>query len=348
VSTRALILLAGIVMLPLASPGADPRDEAARRILDGAPAGSPATRAAWIYERARQVPDASVAWRLMEEMPSHAPAEWLARARLWKVRYWMATDSLVRAATELDAMGRVSASDPWFPEVLYWRELTGTAGDLDQDRRPATAWEALAQVASLGNELREPPGVRRALALEGGARRYGILGPWLWQLSQSSESGLRRAARDVVGVAAQALTHAPEAALWIREVTEAREPVASEAGEAPQAPPVAEGAVDTLVLRAGPAVAPASPVVTPAEPARSSPHYVLAVRTLADEETARRLAGELERHGFSARVGSITGEGGAAAFRVSLGPCASPAEAESLAAHLKHELFLPAQVIEVP
>lgn len=115
-AARAALLLLGLTALALPARGAPPDSESALRgILAQAPSGTPAARAAWLYERARQLPDARIALRLLDEIPARAPAEWLTRARLWRVRYWMATDSIAQAIVELDRLGDVPASSPRSP-----------------------------------------------------------------------------------------------------------------------------------------------------------------------------------------------------------------------------------------
>jgi len=220
VRAAAILALALAALPPLAAPqpAAESAAAAAARILAEMPPGSPAARAAWIYGRACQIPDARVAMALLEEMPGRGPAEWRARARLWRARYWMAADSLDRAAAELTRIEGLSPTDPWYAEAMYWREMSGLepgpARPLSPDGRAASAWEARARVASLGTELGEPLDLRSALALEGEARRHGLLGPWLWLLALRDESALRRAARDAVGASGFELVHAPEAAQW--------------------------------------------------------------------------------------------------------------------------------------
>lgn len=213
----------------------------------------------------------------------------------------------------------------------------------DARGRAASAWDALADVAALGNASREAPDLRRALSLEGEMRRFGLLGPWLWQLTQSEAPAVRRTARDILRLSARELAHAPEAALWTQEMAGRAEPAEETANPAGSEPPLAVGAADTLVPVI--ATAPPAPADLPRTPAA---RYGVEVGMLDDEATAERLSRELGTHGFAARVARAQAAGGGVRYRVFLGPCASPAEAESLGATLHRALLLPSRVVEVP
>jgi hypothetical protein len=339
----ALLLLGMTALASPARPEAPATETAVRGILAQAPSGPPAARAAWLYERARQVPDARIAMRLLDEIPARAPAEWLTLARLWRVRYWMATDSVGQAVLELDRLGEVPGSSPALAEAGYWREVSGRLPQRETRGRAASAWDALADIAALGNASRETPDLRRALSLEGEMHRFGLLGPWLWQLTQSEAAAVRRTARDILRLAARELAHAPEAALWIEELAGGSERSDATAGPGGAQPPLATGAADTLV-RAETAAAPGPPVARSSSAARLG----VEVGIFDDEATAERLTRELGSHGFVARVARADAAGGSVRYRVFLGPCVSPAEAESLGAALRHALLLPYRVVEVP
>jgi cell division septation protein DedD len=340
----AALLLLGLITLATAAHAAPTADESALRgILAQAPSGTPATRAAWLYERARQLPDARLALRLLDEIPARAPAEWHTLARLWRVRYWMATDSVRQAIAELDRLGDLPASSPAFAEAAYWREVSGLVHPRETRGRAASFWDALADIAALGNASREAPDLRRALSLEGEMRRFGLLGPWLWQLTQSETPAVRRTARDILRLAARELAHAPETALWTQEMAGRGEPDDGAAIPVGAQPPLAAGAADTLVP-----VDVTGPAVPAAAASAASVRYGIEVGLLDDEATAERLTRELGSHGFEARVARTQAATGGVRYRVFLGPCASPAAAESLGATLHRALLLPYRVVEVP
>jgi hypothetical protein len=342
----ALVLLGLTTLVSPASPAPPMDGSALRGILAQAPSGAPAVRAAWLYERARQLPDARLALRLLDEMPARAPAEWIVLARLWRVRYWMATDSIGQAITELDRLGELPASSPAFAEATYWREVSGLLPQRETHGRAASFWDALTDVAELGNASREAPDLRRALSLEGEMRRFGLLGPWLWQLTQSEAQTVRRTARDILRLAARELAHAPEAALWTEELEGRAEPPGEEGSPMGPEAPLAVGAADTLVPVQAPV--PAGPTGPTAAASAPASRYGAEVGMFDDEATAERLTRELGSHGFVARVGRAQGAGGAVRYRVFLGPCVAAARADSLGEALHRALLLPYRVVEVP
>lgn len=369
----AVVLLGALLAaLPLRSVAEEPR-QTARRLLEEAPDRPAAARAAWILERARLLPDARVAYALLEEMPARAPEELEIQARLWRVRYWVAADSLERAAAELHGLDDGERGAAWSEEARCWREILGLQEDGDARERAAAQgrsdWDARRRLAALAGGRGPAPGLREALALEGEARRAGLLGPWIWQLQQSEDPALRRAGRDAARAALPALAHAPEAAEWIALVAAVAGGAEEdrEAGDMGITP--TPGGVDTLSAPAsapdrGDGVSEGTSGLAAARGAQapsmatggaaadrsgaagaSGPRYAAEVRLLDDEGSARALAAELARKGFPAGVTPLAPGG---PFRVFLGPCAGPEEAASMGAALERRLLLPYRIVEVP
>jgi hypothetical protein len=210
--SRRLIVaaLAGLPMLCLAPARGATRAEAFARIVREAPRGG-TERAAWLRREAEGTTDARLAFELMEEVTRRAPAEAAGPARLWLVRYWMAAGRTDRALLELELLGKPAPETAWTAETEYWRALLGL------EERPAAVetgsvvpWGVMAGIAALRAGAPDRETARQAFALEGAARRAGLLGPWLWNLARSDEPVWQRSVRETLAGGGRALAAAPE------------------------------------------------------------------------------------------------------------------------------------------
>jgi septal ring-binding cell division protein DamX len=128
------------------------------------------------------------------------------------------------------------------------------------------------------------------------------------------------------------------------------EPAGSPDGDVAAAPPLAEpdAALEAPPLGAeslGDAVAP--PAAVPAQrpvlkPAAAGSGFSIQVGAFGSEATARQLAGELSKRGYTAYV---TSEGAGARFKVRVGPIAGRGEAERVAERLETEHRLPTWIL---
>ncbi len=301
----------------LTNAAAETRQREVARLVRSAPSGSGDARADWLYDQARRMPDALLAFSVMEEVARRSSAPAADRARLWMVRFWMAGGKTERAAEVLQS---VSAQHPELAgEIGFWKQILGGSGAL-ADRRSTglPPWEALAQIAALGESGREGGEAQVALSLEGTARRLGLLGPWLWRLQRSGDAGLRRAARAAVGWARAQLAVSPEGPA-LEAALESREPDRRSRAEQ-------------------------RPGVPAAEPARRPGQgFAVQIGAFREQTAAQQLASELSSHRYAAFLMPSTDDD---VIRVCLGPCSSRAEAESLAARVSAELMLTTEIIE--
>ncbi len=116
-------------------------------------------------------------------------------------------------------------------------------------------------------------------------------------------------------------------------------------GSAPDADPAPEEPLPAVA--AAPASAPVAraPARPPAPPAAGGGHVAVQVGAFAERAGAERLAASLERKGYAVYV--VAGEsGGAARWRVRVGPLGSREAGEREAAKLKREERLPTWVLE--
>lgn len=104
--------------------------------------------------------------------------------------------------------------------------------------------------------------------------------------------------------------------------------------EAPPAAPLGAGALDDTRP-----VAAQKPVV---KPAPGGAGFSIQVGAFASETTARQLAGELGKRGYTAYV---TEEGAGARYKVRVGPLGSRSEAEQVSERLKSEHRLPTWIL---
>lgn len=204
-----LAILVALLFVPLVTAGAETRSREVERILSGAPRGA-RERAVWLMREAAATRDARLAFELAEEASRHAPADAAVPARLWKVRYWMAAARTNQAILELQALGEVPEGSPGADEAACWRALLGL------ESRPAEAvaevppWGLMARLAGMRPGEDDRSRGRDALALEGVARRVGLLGPWLWRLMRARDGSGQRSVRETLAGSARSLAAAPE------------------------------------------------------------------------------------------------------------------------------------------
>jgi len=235
----AVMLAATVTAFPVRAQSDEGPRAAAERVLGRIPAGSRATQAAWILASAREQADARVAFQLVEEALRRGEGPIVVEARLWKVRYWMAAGRTDDATRELRLIPALPAGASGDAERRFWAALAGERSEPPEGAPSgAPPWELLAQLASLrpGELAREQ--MRFALSLEGAARRWGLLGAWLWRLQESGQSTLARVAREIARSAPGLLAGSPERAALLEEAAarpQAHEPGAREtwSGERP-------------------------------------------------------------------------------------------------------------------
>jgi len=304
-----------------AAAAAGTLEEETARILRAVPQGSGESEAAWIYGQARTVVDARLALRLMDEI-SPGDGESAARARLWKVRFWMAAGEKTRAGRELDALEEPRPSAPWRAEASFWRALVSGNGDWEeglQERASVPPWAFMAAIARVHEQVESDEEVRGALALEGRARRLGLLGPWLWRLLRARDARLHRAGLVILENVAATIVAAPEAADLLARTREAEELAAAGKREAP--------------------------VGSSAEPRG---RFAVQIGSYHEKGVAAGLLDELGTHDFEAHLTVSFPKDKAPVYRVRLGPCETLSEAESIGVALSRELMIPYQIVEVP
>ncbi|MFH1145204.1 MAG: hypothetical protein V1774_11725 [Candidatus Eisenbacteria bacterium] len=214
---RGRVLLAVCLLVAasaaLSRAGAAPLEETAKRIVERIPSGSRAAQADWLFDEARRQEDGRLALLLMDEVLRRGDGSLVIEARLWKVRFWMASGDLVQAAGELERVVALPEGAPGDAECRFWRAILGEAIEVPEiGILRAPPWELLGQLAVLRAGAAERGDVRFALSLEGEVRRWGLLGAWLWRLEQSGLEGLRRAAAEIGSTARRDLAAAPERA----------------------------------------------------------------------------------------------------------------------------------------
>lgn len=311
-------LLLCSILWPIALPvalAADPAADAGR-ILAAMPSGSGAGAGEWIFARARELADADVARMLMQEAAERGGAA-AARARLWSVRYWVTAGDAVRARYELDALGDLSAGDPLVAEARYWTaRLRGVAANAAPGTDPEIPpWNVMSALAVLAQTPAEEWSLSAALSPEGDCRRWGLIGPWLWQLQRAPDAQLAGVVEQIARTEERALASAPEGALLEAE------------------------------RRAKTGSAPAS--VTPA--ARSAQQrYAVQIGSYDDQRIAQELLRELATHGFEGHLSVGLAAGQPPVYRVRLGPHDEIFAAESLGVRLSRELMLPYQIVGIP
>ncbi len=313
------LLTAGLL---LACPARAARRAEVTSVLRRMPDTSREAQATWLFDAARETDDAHVAFDLLSELTRRFRGPAAARARLWKVRFFMAagdTASALRELQEVDDAPDVAA------ERAYWATLLGqeSAGGRVERAGTMPPWElmrgiAALEVAEYGSRLE-----RAALELEGAARRWGLLGPWLWRLVRSGNPVLREAAQAVADAPHASLAASPEVAGLREWFHPPEEPLPL--GVAPEAAgPGGGGARETT--------------------------FALEVGTFEEEEPARALVRELAGHGFDAYLATSSGAEGEPPHRVRVGRGCSRTTAESLGTALGRKLMLSYQIVpeEIP
>lgn len=319
---RALSLSLICALFFGAVAGGDPAEEAAR-ILAAAPDGSERERDFWLFETARQLEDGALALRIMNEVAESTTPDAAAQARLWKVRYHMAAADTAGAAAELRVLGHVPRGATWGAEAGFWSTLLELRTDADSSGTDFAAppWTLMRAIAAIGPGPLSSNAARRALALEGAARRWGLLGPWMWRLVRSGHPWLIEAGAGLLQAPRASLAGSPELP-EIRSWLASRERIAPPGERPPDA------------------VSPA-PATT-----RATHAFAVQVGTFQDEAAARGLAAELVRHGFPAYMRTATPAEGILHHYVRIGYGCSLAEAESLGVALMRTLMLSYQIVE--
>lgn len=319
----AVVSLALAALAPAATAGVE---EAAAQILASMPEGSEQDRAWWLYETAAMTPDAHLARRLMDEVSRKFAGAPAARAGLWKVRFFMAAGDTGAAAREIGALEVIPKEAVWGAEARFWALLLDGRALPDSIARDRAVppWGLMSQIASIGAS--GPAGVdaQRALALEGAARRWGILGPWLWRLATAQHPWLKEAAEAVLASPGLCLAGTPE-------LTDIRQVLWESAAKAPVEPEALAGAHGTL---------PTDEAGAPA------PRFSVQVGAFLEEAAARGLVRELISHGFPAHLQRPRSGEDEALYLVRIGRGCRLAEAESLGIVLSRALMLPYQIIE--
>ncbi len=310
-------LLAGLLLAPCAAQGERRAEVAA--VLAQLPGGPREAQAAWLFQRAREASDARVAFDLQNEVIRRFPGATAVQARLWKTRFFMAAGDTSAARRELDAVRDLKAAGP---EAGYWGVVLGRAQDAGAGAATGTLppWDLMRGIAALGRGPSGSRGVRAALELEGAARRWGLLGPWLWRLARSSNAALRTAASEILAAPRGALAAAPETAALRARVAIGR--------ERPEAPAAAPPGAD-------------SSGVPPAERG-----LAVQVGTFEEPDPARELLRELVGYGFDAYLQTLPAADGGALHHVRVGRGCSRAAAESLGAALSQRLMLSYEIVD--
>ena len=209
-AARGVWLWAMLLALAPHAAGESP-EPAVKEILARMPSGSRAAQAAWLLAEARGQSDAEIAKWLMDEVLRRGEGATSVEARLWKTRYWMVAGRPQAAAGELELLGELSPGSPAAAQANYWRALNGApVSPSATGSSGAPSWDLLAQLASLDAEAIQRSPMRLVLSLEGGARRWGLLGPWLWRLQQSDVAALGRVVADLCAASPSELARAPE------------------------------------------------------------------------------------------------------------------------------------------
>ncbi len=311
-------MLAALLVWALTAQAGAGIEEDVEAVLSAMPSGTEAERAAWLHRTARETVDAQLALRLMDEVIRRFETHEVRHARLWKVRYLMAAGDTAAAAHELRAV-RGSPEAPTRTQEAYWAARLGRAGLQDEGtpRAELPPWDLMGRIAGLGGEEGGRRRERAALELEGAARRWGLLGPWLRELAASEDPTLVEAARRILASPGIDLSASP----YLPAV---RAHLAAYTGEGPPVPepePPREEAV-----------------TTPAT-------FAVRVGTFEDPSAARGLVRELASHGFPARVVRVAEPGSAELYEVLLGRGCRLSEAESLGVALGEVLMLSYQIV---
>ena len=319
---KALRLGIAVFVLCSTVVQADRAQEAAR-ILDAAPHGSDRERSFWLYETAKQLEDGALALRIMDEVTRLAAPDAAAQARLWKVRYHMAAADTAAATAQLRLLGSVPRAATWGPEAGFWGTLLDVPAVADSSGTDLAAppWILMRAIASIGPGELSSNAARRALALEGAARSWGQLGPWLWRLVRSGHPWLTEASEGILRAPRSSLGGSPELA-EIKGWLAMQERSAQPADRAPD--DVAPSAAAILAAR----------------------EFAVQVGTFQDEAAARGLAAELVRHGFPAYMRITVPAEGVLHHHVRIGYGCRLAEAESLGVALMRALMLSYQIVE--
>jgi len=310
-------LSAALLLLVPAAARAERRAEV-RAILARLPDGSRETQAAWLFRRAQEEPDASVAFDVQSELIRRFPGPVADQARLWKIRFFMAGGDTAEARREYEAAKHLSSSGP---EAAYWGVLLGHGRAAGQ-AATATAlppWDLMRAIATLGRGQGGSRGVRAALELEGAARRWGLMGPWLWRLASNDNAALHEAAQEVFAAPLGSMTAAPETSAL-------RERLALRRGQP------------------GTAIA-AAPATAPGGGPPGAPGLAVQVGTFAEAEAARDLVRELAGYGFAAYEERLPADDGRVHFHVRIGRGCSRAAAESLGVALSQRLMLSYEIV---
>ena len=313
-----LLVFLGVTAAAFQALAADSPAATADDILRSIPRGSPAERGWWLYERARQVRDAGVALGLMRIVGDRYPDVPAFAANLWVVRYFAAAGDLTAAAAALPPTVPEGTSPPDRAQWAFWRQqLTGDRDvEYPEGHGGVTPWAAFGALAGIPHPVEGNGPARAALALEGEARRSGLLGPWVWRLSRGDHPWLLSAAEAAVTAPENPLAHSPERPAILALLADARNRTTS-----PRR------------------------VTSPGE-LRADRTFAVQVGAFIQESSARGLGRELGNHGFRAYLSQTTGEGGTELYRVRIGPCSNLAVAESLGVQLSKTLMLPYQIVE--
>ncbi|MCK4305341.1 MAG: SPOR domain-containing protein [Candidatus Eisenbacteria sp.] len=324
------LIIAGALACPLAPPAGAGLQEDAAGIAQTIPNGPVRDQGLWLFEKGRAAADAHLAFYIMEEVTKRFEGEPAARAALWKVRFFMAAGDTASAAHQLRLVDRGALENaPWRSEQRFWSAVLGEreAGEAVRPDASVPPWGLMSRVAAM--DVSEEGQARKALALEGAARRWGLLCPWLWRLASSGQPWLMNVAGAILESPGLCLSGAPEVE-DIRRILEAR------AMEGSTKPGERRGPdSDSNIAGMG-----------GQDAAGDKALFAIQVGAFLQESAAKSLTRELAGYGFRSYHELFSPGDGTTLFRVRIGPCATLSEAESLGAALSHTLMLSYQIVE--